>query len=329
MLRRYQPLLIALLLVLHAVGAVPERAAADGSRADDARMFDPRFREGAPSDALSKGPPPLSRGHLNAFVDLFEAAFDLALPAPTEQALRDALETAYEKGDAAWRDGLFDLTDPIVNLRCCARCGNRRGVRACLRAFRRSIDERLQKSPREPVHRILLRVLERRHEVVWVGDPEVKRLAADAYLEMAAFITSLGRNETVKLTAGQEGALRDYLGRDLRRLSRATRQKLARVHRTWLLAKARWDRGRDSRRFRMRREATLLLARLAPTEGGLRVDPGTDLKTFARAASKVAAADRAFDAVTAVARNPKALLETLTRGLALDRGVPTFTFMYR
>jgi hypothetical protein len=324
MLRRYQSLLIALLLALHVVAVVPELASAENGR-----MFDPRFREGAPSDALSKGPPPLSRGHLNAFVDLFEAAFDLALPAPTEQALRDALETTYEEGDAAWREGLFELTDPIVNLRCCARCGNRAGVRGCLRAFRRSIDQRLRKNPKEPANRILLQVLERRHEVVWVGDPEVKRLAADAYVEMVTFVTSLGRNETVKLTSGQQSALRDYLGRDLRRLPKATRGKLERVHRTWLLAKARWDRGRDTRRFRMRREATLLLARLAPVEGGLSVDPGSDLRTYARAASKVAATERAFDAATAVARNPKALLETLTRGLALDQGVPTFTFMYR
>ncbi len=320
MLRRSLPLLTAFLLAAGAGLAVGD---------DSTRMYDPRFREGAPSDALAKGPPQLSRGHLHAFVDLFEAAFDVALPAASEQALRDAMETAYVDGDLAWREALFDLTDPIVNLRCCARCGNTSGVRGCLRSFRRAVDERVRKDPKHPVHRILLQVLEQRHEVIWLGDPEVKRLAADAYLEMVQFVTSLGRNQTVKFSPGQQGALRDYLARDLRRLAKAEREKLEVAHRTWLLVKARWDRGRDTTRFRMRREAVLLLARLAPTEGGLTVDPGSTLKTYAAAASKVAAADRPFDAATAVARNPKVLFKALTQGLALDRGVPTFTFMYR
>jgi len=297
--------------------------------AEKRRMFDPRFREGAPSDALTKGPPPLARGHLNAFVDLFEAAFDLALPAGSEQALRDALETEYVKAGRDWREALLDLTDPIVNLRCCARCCNGRGVRACLRRFRRSIDVRLRKEPKAASTKIILKVLERRHEVVWLGEPEVKRLAADAYLEMAVFVTSLGRNADIKLSPGQWSALREYLGRDLHNLSAKEREGLERAHRTWLLAKARWDRGRDARRFAMRREAVRLCARLAPTEGGLRVDPGTDLKAYARAASKVAAADRPFEAATAVARNPKALREALMRGLELKQNVPAFTFMYR
>jgi len=318
--RRCLPIVLLVLLAL-AQGT----ARADGADG----MFDPRFREGAPSDALVKGPPQLSRGHVHAFVDLFEAAFDLALPAATEQALRDAVETAYAARDRAWRDAFFDLTDPIVNLRCCARCGNHDGVRGCLRSFRRSIDDRVRLDPKDPINRILLKVLEQRHEVVWLGEPEVKRLAVDAYLEMAQFVTSLGRNETVALSPGQQSALRDYLGKALRQLSKEERETLERAHRTWLLVKARWDRGRDERRFQMRREAVLLLARLAPQTGGLSVDPGTDLKTYARAASKVAAADRPFDAATAVARNPRALIEALERGLEIDRGVPAFTFMYR
>ncbi len=300
-----------------------------GATAGAEEMFDPRFRGGAPSDALVKGPPQLSRGHLNAFIDLFESSFDLALPAPSEQGLRDALEAEYTKGDKAWREAFHDLTDPIVNLRCCARCCDNRGVRNCLRTFRRAVDERLRKFPKAASSKLLLKVLEYRHDVVWLGEPKVKRLAADAYLEMVVFAASLGRNEKIKLSRGQLGALRDYLGRDLRRLKQAERKSLEQAHRTWLLAKARWDRGRDARRFDMRREAVRLLARLAPTEGGLTVDPGTDLKTYARAASKVAAADRPFDAVTAVARNPKALMEALTRGLELKRNVPVFTFMFR
>jgi hypothetical protein len=303
--------------------------AASASAGEGGHMVDPRFREGAPSDLLEAGPPPLSRGHLNAFVDLFEAAFDIALPRDVEQALRDALENDFAAGTKADREALLDLVDGIVNIRCCARCCNNRGVRRCLRAFRVAIDRRLRKAPGDAANRILSHALERRHKVTWLGRPEVKALSADAYLEAVQFVASLGRNEEIQLTPGQLAALRDYLGRDLRPLPEAVRAKIARSHHVWLHVKARWDRSRDARRLAMRWEAVRLMARLVPRTGGMKIVPGPGLKEYAREAARVAAADRPYDAVTALARNPELLFEALDRGLDLARDRQVFTFMYR
>ena len=292
-------------------------------------MYDPRFREGAPSDALLVGPPRLSRGHLNAYIDMFEAAFDLALPAVVEQNLRDALERSFEEGKPGDREALLATSDTIVALRRQARCCDWSGVRTSLRRFRGDVDKRLAAAPKSEVSRIVVYVLRRRHEVVWLGEPEVKQLAADAYLEMALFLASLGRNEDIVLTKGQKSALQDYLGGELCKQDCCCRTKLAVAHRTWLRIKARWDRGRDSRRLALRWEAVKLLARLIPKAGGMKVAVGPDAKAYAREASKVAAADRAFDAVTGLARNPKPMLEAFMKGLALDPKCPPCTFMLR
>lgn len=291
--------------------------------------FDPRFRTGAPSDELVGGTHVLARGHVNAFIDLFEASFDVALPSKSEALLRRELQSSFQRADGAGRKAFLDLVDNIVEIRHCARCCNGRGVRACLRAFRRAVDERLRKNPEDPAHRILRHVLERRHTVVWLGIPEVKDLAAEAYLETVLFVASLGRDEPLRLSPGQISALKDYLDRDLRRLSERLRDRLARSHRDWLLVKARWDRGRDERRLAMRWQAVRLMARLVPKTGGHEVGEGADLGAYRREAARIRAADRGFDAVTALARNPELLHQALDDGLALQRGVPEFTFMYR
>ncbi len=347
MLHRYLLLLLVLCPALAGAGlAAPEAARADepagakpapadnpapeGKAVPQAKLaVDPRFRQGAPSDQLVAGPPHLARGHLNAFVDLFEAAFDVYLPADIEVALRSELKQSFDKASRAGREAFLDLVDNIVEIRRCARCCKNRGVRGCLRAFRRAVDARLIASPKDPANRILLHVLERRHTIVWLGVPEVKGLAADAYLETVLFVASLGRNEPLSLSPGQKSALRDYLDRDLRRLPEAVRERLALSHRQWLLVKARWDRGRRDRRLTMRWEAVRLLARLVPKTGGHTVGEGSSLKAYTTEAARVRNADRGFDAVTALARNPELLHQTLDRGLDLTHNVPTFTFMYR
>jgi len=311
------------------LGAAITLAALPALAREGRKMFDPRFREGAPSDALFQGPPRLSRGHLNAWIDMFEAAFDLALPAPTEQKLRDGLEEGFASATAAEREALLETSDTIVALRRQARCCDWPGVRASLRRFRADVDKRLRAAPQSVVSRLITSVLRRRHEVVWLGEPEVKQLSADAYLEMVLFMASLGRNETVSLTPGQRSALQDYLGGELCKRNCCCRTKLARAHRTWLRIKARWDRSRDERRLALRWEAVQLLARLVPQAGGLKVRVGGDVKAYAREASKVAAADRAFDAVTGLARNPLPLFESFIRGLGLEAPCSPCTFLFR
>ena len=305
--------------------ALPAMAWADGG----SKPFDPRFREGAPSDELVGGTLVLSRGHLSAFVDLFESAFDVALPRDTEVLLRKELVTSFRKAGAEDRRAFLALVDNIVEIRRCARCCNGRGVRTCLRLFRGAVDQRLRADPDNPAHRIIQHVLERRHTVVWLGIPEVKDLAAQAYLETVLFIASLGRDEALHLSAGQVSALKDYLDRDLRRLPEKVRDRLARAHREWLLVKARWDRGRDERRLALRWQAVRLMARLVPKTGGHTVGVGTDLDAYRREAARLRAADRGFDAVTALARNPELLHQALDDGIDASRRVPEFTFMYR
>lgn len=297
--------------------------------ADGERMFSPRFREGAPSDALVEGPPRLSRGHLDAYVDLLEAAFDLALPRSDEQDLRDGVEDEFHAAGATEREAFLGLVESIVLLREQARRGEYASLRDGLRRFRTDVDRRLLAAPERRSHRVLTRVLERRHEAVWAGEPAIKGLSVDAYLEMVAFVAGLARNEAARLTPGQRSALIDYLGRDLAGLPKALRQRLAEVHRTWLWAKARWDRAKDARRFAMRWEAVKLLAKLVPANPPLEIRPGTDLPAYAREAARVADVQRAFDAVTSLARNPEAVLAALTTGLALDRDRPSTSLLYR
>lgn len=290
-------------------------------------MFDPRFREGAPSDALVKGPPRLSRGHLNAFVDLLEAAFDVALTAQAEQALRDALENEFDGGSPQDREAFLTLVDAIAPLRDQARRDDASAVRAGLRRFRAALDARIRARPAAPAHRQIAAVLERRHEVVVAGEPALKGVPVDAYIEMAEFVAGLARNEPVRLSPGRRSALRDYLAKDLASLKRPVRERLASAHRFWLRAKARWDRAKDARRFLMRWEAVRLAARLKTP--AVKVRPGTDLAAYAREAARVAASMEAYDHATALARNPEALFDVLKRGLAFEDKAPAFSFMYR
>ena len=314
-------------LILLGLGLLGPLASA-GAEADDVE-FDPRFRPGASSDRLSAGPPRLTRAHIDAFIDLFETAFDVALPASVEAELRTRLVTAFEEGDEARREAFLAHVDVLGPMRARARCCDWRFIDAGLRRFRAEIDRRLRHAPDAPVNALLARVLRRRHEVVWRGEPAIKALAVEAYLEMALFVASLGRNEAIDLSPGQRKALITYLEKDLRRCSYATRTCLLAAHRTWLRAKARWDRSRDERRLRLRRQATEWLARLAPEPGGLSIRTGTTEGEYVRAASKVRAADSAKGAVAAVARQPQALLEVLCCGLGLGGQAPAYTFLYR
>jgi hypothetical protein len=58
---------------------VPAPAPAPPAPAPAGLMYEPRFREGKPGDVLADATSPLLRGDLDAFVDLFEAAYDVAL----------------------------------------------------------------------------------------------------------------------------------------------------------------------------------------------------------------------------------------------------------
>jgi hypothetical protein len=262
-------------------------------------------------------------------VDLLEAAFDVAVADEEEQALRDALETEFEGFTSPERESFLGLVDGVVLLREKARSGDRAVVLDGLRRFRAAVDKRVTAAPERPSHLLVRQLLARRHEVLWVGEPPVKGVSVDAYLELVEFVAGLARNEAVRLTPGQVSALRDYLGTDLRLVGREIRQRLATAHRLWLTVKARWDRAKDDRRLLLRWEAVALVARLngRPAPPGL--ETGGDLEAYAREAAQIAPLQPPFDAATALARNPAALLDAVARGLELPDEAPEFTLLLR
>lgn len=292
-------------------------------------MVEPRFREGRPGDVLVKGEPSLLRGHLDAFVDLSEASFDLCFAAPTEQALRDALELSFGGWKAAERSAFLELVTPLTGLREKGRAGEIDALKAGLRAFWIALDRRISAAPREKAHRLLTEALERRQRAVWRGIPAIQGSAADAWLEATLFLSSLGRNEAFEPTAGQRQALETELDVGLHGQSEAVREKLRLVHRTWLLVKARWDDATVPQRLKLRFEAVRLLARLLPAGRTLEVGASGDLTVYAREAARVHEALSAYDAWSSAAQNPEAALQALTKGLELPDPLPEHSLLYR
>ncbi len=299
-----------------------------GRTAAEEAMYDPVFREGKPGDVLVKGTPPLHRGNLDAFVDLTEAAFDVAIAASDEQALRDTLEVGFGAAVTDKREGFLSVVRPVESIRESLRKGDADAARAGFEAFRRAVDQRLRDLPSSRANVLLERILARRHEVAWQGTPEIHATAADAYVDLAAFVTSLGRNETVEPTSGQRDALRKDLDAAFRAKEAPLRERLRQAHRRWIYVKARWRAADDARRFRMRWEAVKTVAHALPIEKQHPVTEGSTLADYAKEAAAVAAPIGAFDALGNVAREPVALFEALERGLEVPKDLPEAILLY-
>lgn len=292
-------------------------------------MVEPRFREGRAGDVLVRGEPSLLRGHLDAFVDLTESAFDVALAAAGEQELRDALELAFGGWSAAERSAFLDLVTPVTGLREKGRRGEVDALKAGLRAFWLALDRRIAAAPREKAHRLLTQALERRQRPVWRGIPAIHGSAADAWLEATLFLSQVGRNEVFEPTEGQRQALEAELDVGLHGQSEALRERLKGFHRQWLLVKARWDEATQAQRLKLRFEAVRALARLLPAGRAPDVTAGGDLPAYAQAASRVGQQVTAYDAWSNAARNPEVVLAALAKGLDLPEPLPEHTLLYR
>lgn len=292
-------------------------------------MYEPRFREGSAGDVLVAGEPSLLRGHLDAFVDLTQAAFDLALWAPLEQEVRDGLELAFTSWKAPERQAFLDLVRPVASLRAKGRSGDTDGLKAGLRSFWIELDRRIQAAPREAAHRALTTALERRLRAVWPGVPPIQGSAAEAWLSATVLLVGLARNESYEPTVGQQETLRAQLDTELRGQPEALRERLRVFHRSWLLLQARWDAAPPAARFRLRWEALQLLARMCPAAQGFTPTLGPDPADYAREAAKVAARLTPYDAWSNLARQPAAVLEALTKGLDLPAAPPEHILLYR
>jgi len=271
-------------------------------------MYDPTFREGKPSDVLLEGPPPLLRAQLDAFVDLLEAAFALALAPDTEQALRDAFETWYEEAPQTERVDFATLVAPRSALAAAARRGESAVMSKGLEAFRRALDARLSTAPGTLPHRKVRDVLVQRQATPWPGTPPVHAPAAAAWLEMVEFLVSLARNDDFEPTAGQVQVLERELASPLHGQDATTRARLRDIHRTWLRLKADWDRVDVGRRLVLRWKALDLLVRALPPERRIEVGKPGDLEAYARAASTLASTQSGYEAWSNLARQPDAVL---------------------
>lgn len=292
-------------------------------------MFEPRFREGRPGDVLVPGSPGLLRGHLHGFVDLSEAAFDLAFAAADEQALRDALEERFASWAAPERAAFLDLVAPLTGLRDKGRGGDVEGMQAGLRAFWIALDRRIQAAPREAPNRLLTQALEKRQRATWKGIPAIHATAADSWLELTTFLVGLGRNESYEPTAGQRAAILEELDRALHPQPEALRERLRRSHRTWLLTKARWDGATQTQRYALRWQLVRLLARILGPARMAEPAVGSTPAHYAQAAADLAARMSPYDAWTNLARQPAATLEALLQGLELTEPLPEHALLYR
>ncbi|MHC5011060.1 MAG: hypothetical protein ACYTG6_08940 [Planctomycetota bacterium] len=292
-------------------------------------MFDPRFREGQPGDVLHAGPPPLLRSQLDGFVDLCEAAFDLAIPSGREQDLRDALELAYGEGTPVDREGFRALVAPIASLRSKARRGDDVGVQAGLSGFRRALDQELAAAPDRAANRIVREVLQLRQQSVWPGTPPVHGAAAAAWIELVEFLVALGRNAGVHPTEGQSAQLIRDTGAVLHGSPEGVRRRLRDAHRVWLRVKAQWDVADVDRRLALRWTAVRLVAAIMPPSRRIEPGPDGDLQAYARAAGALGEAEPAFDAWVNLAANPEAVLVAVDRWLGPLPDERDDTLLYR
>jgi hypothetical protein len=292
-------------------------------------MFEPRFREGSGGDTLVEGSPALLRGHVDGYVDLIEASFDLGLSATDELALRDAVEVAYGRWSGADRQAFIDLVLPVAGLRAKGHAGGVVELEAGQRAFLIALDRRIQAAPRDKPYRLVTEALERGQRTAWKGVPAIRQSAAEAWLETAQLLVGLGRNEAFEPTAGQREALLTQLDAELHGQPEAVRERVRLAHRSWSFVKARWDAAPPARRFQLRWEAVKLLARAMPPERVFQPRVGPEPTDYVREASVVAGRVSAYDAWFNLARQPTFTFEALTKGLELPDAAPKHLLLNR
>jgi hypothetical protein len=317
------PLAVTVLVARPARASDPVPAPAPKPEPPSALMFDPRFREGKPDDALTKDDAPLRRGALDAFLDLFEAGYDLSLTAEEEQAFRDAVETSWPAWDATAKDALRRRAEERAAIAAALRAGDGAGAKRLLDAFVSEQDARLAAAPTAAYHRPLVSARRRKAETFSAGSPPVSVAAQDAFEEMTLFLLRVARNEDAPATEGQRLALRDETRKAVDKTGDVVRRHYARMPRLWLLVKARWDASDDAGKLRMRwaavRAFRWLLGIPAPIEERSRPETG-DLVAYAAAAKEVAAAKPAFDSFTLAFQNPQALISAAVEGVGMDPG---------
>lgn len=283
-------------------------------------MFDPRFREGSPSDVLVATGAPLLRGAVDAFVDLVEASVDAALPADEEQALRDGVETAWPKMAADERQWFERCVERRALLARAARSGDA-AARGDLGAFSGELGVRAESRPSVAWKSVVRRMLaDRATPFTTSGTPAVSVAAVHAFEELGAFLLCIARNDGEQVTAGQAQAVRARLRTNMDASGALVRGHYARMPRLWLLVKARWDASDAAAKMRTRWAAVKAFRRIVGL-AEFRPLPDEDaLVAYARAAREVWGQASLFDTYTNGFENLDLLVGAAIEGLGIERG---------
>ncbi|MCC7138599.1 MAG: hypothetical protein IT460_09265 [Planctomycetes bacterium] len=311
-------LLLAVLPALALVARADEPPAAPAPP-PGGRMYDPRFREGTPSDVLVAGDTPLLRGTVDAFVDLIEARHDVTLTATEEQTVRDGLETAWPKMDDDERRWFDRQAAALARIRPAPGAAyDAAAAKPWLDAFATDLDARVSKASSHAWEGAVRRAVDRKSVAFSAApDPSVSVAAQDAFEELVVFFVGLARNADAAPTEGQRIAVRPSVRRAMDASGPVVRRHYARMGRLWALVKARWDACDDAGKLRMRWAALRLFRRVAK----LPVPEGTvvlDLPGYATMAAEVAAALNAPDAYTSAFANLGETIGAVVDGLGLD-----------
>jgi hypothetical protein len=284
--------------------------------APSALMYDPDFREGKPEDALTNDADPLRRGHLDAYVDLFEAGYDLAFSATEEQALRDAMESTWP----ADRLPALKWSVQRAAVVASAKKGEVAETKRLLGNFVEAQEARIAAAPAAAQHRPLVQARTRARTVFSPGQPPVSVGAQEAFEELVLFLMGVARNETPAVTDGQRAALREKTKASVDKTGGIVRAHYARMPRFWRQVKARWDTADDAAKLRMRSAAVRAFRWMLGLASSPAPDETTprDLTTYAAAAKEIAAAKVAYDAYTIAFQNPQAVIAAAVEGMGLD-----------
>ncbi len=283
------------------------------------RMQDPRFREGNPAEVLVESPAdgvPLLRASVDAYVDLIEAAYDLAFSPSQEQEMRDAVESAYPRWSVESKRFLRSAGARKASVTEAFARGDAASAQASLAAFASSLAARIAVAPAVAWHLPVRAAKARRETVFSPGETPVSLNAANAYEQTVLFLLGAGRNEDPAVTPGQSQAVRSDLAKAMGLSGAVVRRHYARLHRLWLILEARWDASDDDARLRMRWAAVGLLRRLAGM-APLAASAKGDLRAYAASAAEVAAAMPRFDAYAAATLEPQAVIGTVLEGLGM------------
>lgn len=285
------------------------------------------FSTGDPSAIVVQGDIKLHHREIDAFLNLLRTAFDAPIPSGLDEGLRKQMAADFKARGILGRQAWLKLVDPWPQIAADLEADRKSPVREGLQQFRLAMDQRLRMFPEARVHQLVSRLLKRQSEILMPGPPEVTGLAADVYLDALVFVSSLGRNEVVRLTQGQRSVLSDHVRLQFKMKSKDDHDAVRQLAKAWNRARDAWTKAAAAPRLRARWLAMQLLAQLPPE--GKRVlvpaTPSTEASSVASLGRRVRDAQGKLDALSSLSVNPTHVWRVLRDGLGLAKPAPART----